>query len=416
MLSFVTRAVFSLRFRESIHAISIRRVVRRSRSRRGGVRRRCDACRRADRRRLRTGHGCDAPGSGPGGLADVAPHARRVGLQPAGPGDARERRRPPARLVAGAHGRHAGGDAAGLRQRALHAQRQRRHPGHRRGDRRPPLGVPPRPAGGRLRIRRRQRPQHAEHRHLRPAHHQRQRRRLRLRARRDDRRNRVGNADLRLPGDTSRPQLRSDHRRRPGHFRAELPAAGRAGVVRRGGARRAHRRGAVAAPHGAGAGRAGRRDLGRRALRGAGARRLLDAGQLRPRAAADLPGHLRYVAGAQVPPRRGGEQAPLPQLDPGPRRRDRRDPVVLPAPERPLGPRSSVRAPAGRYGGCAQSRCGELDQPAHPAGRGPEGGDRGARQDRPRLYPRPGDGRVPVGDPDGCAERDSATSTAPPAR
>ena len=159
-------------------------------------------------------------------------------------------------------GGHAGGDAAGLRRHPLHAERQRRHSGHRRGERRPRLGVPPRPAGGRLRVRRRQCPQHAEHRHLRPVHHQRQRRRLRLRARCGDRRDRMGDADLRLPGDTGRAQLRPDHRRRPGDFRAELPAARRAGVVRRRGARRAHRRGAVAAADGAGAGRAGRRDLG----------------------------------------------------------------------------------------------------------------------------------------------------------
>ena len=377
----------------------IRRAVRRGRRHRGRVARdRSCAGRRAVRRRLRAGDGRHAAGSRSGGLADVAPHPRRVGLQPAGPGDAGERRRDPARLVARPDGRHAGGDAAGLRRRALHAERQRRHPGHRRGERRPAVGVPPRPAGGRLRVRRRQRPQHAEHRHLRPAHHQRQRRRLRLRARRGDRRDRLGDADLRLPGDTGRPQFRSDHRRRPGDLRAKLPAARRAGIVRRGGARRADRRGAVAAADGAGPGRAGRRDLGRRALRGAGARRLLDAGQLRPRAAADLPGHLGHLAGAQVPARRGGEQAPVPQLDAGPRRRDGRDSLVLPAPERPLGSRPSLRAAARRHRGGAGPRRGELDQPAHPAGRGAQGRHRRAGQDRPRLHPRPRDGRVPVGD------------------
>ena len=150
-------------------------------------------------------------------------------------------------------------------------------------------------------------------------------------------------------------------------LRAELPAAGRAGVVRGGGARCANRRGAVAAADRARAGRAGRRDLGRRALRGARARRLLDTGQLRPRAAPDLPGHLGHFAGSQVPARRGRKQAPLPQLDAGPRRRDRRGPLVLPAPERSLGPRSSVRAPPGRHGGRAGCRSGELDQPAHPS-------------------------------------------------
>ena len=88
---------------------------------------------------------------------------------------------------------------------------------------------------------------------------------------------------FRLPGEAGRAQLRSDHRRRRGDLRAELPSARRAGVVRGRGPRRAHRRGIVASADGAGPGRAGGRDVGRRALRGAGARRLVDAGQLRSR-------------------------------------------------------------------------------------------------------------------------------------
>ena len=39
------------------------------------------------------------------------------------------------------------GDAAGPQRRDVHAEPAGHHPGHRRGDRRPHLGVPPRPAG-----------------------------------------------------------------------------------------------------------------------------------------------------------------------------------------------------------------------------------------------------------------------------
>ena len=60
-------------------------------------------------------------------------------------------------------------------------------------------------------------------------------------------------------------------------------------------------------------------------------------------------------------------QPPLPQLDAGPQRRRRRDPLVLPAPERPLGPRPSLRAHPRRHRGCPRPLAGELDQPA-PAG------------------------------------------------
>ena len=82
-------------------------------------------------------------------------------------------------------------------------------------------------------------------------------------------------------------------------LRAELPAAGRSRVVRDRGARRAHRRGAVAAADRARAGRAGGRDVGRGAVRGADPRRHLDTGQLRPRAPAVLPGHVGHLAGSR---------------------------------------------------------------------------------------------------------------------
>ena len=358
------------------------------------------------RRRVRPGDRRDAPEKpGPRRLADLAPDAGRLGLQPAGPDRPGERRRPAHGLDARARAGAPGGHAAGLRRRPLHAPGERRHRSDRRGDRRPDLGAPARPARGRLPARRRQLAQQPQHRHLRPVHHQHQRRQLRLRPRRRDRRDRLGNADLRLPGDPGRAQLGADHRRRQGDFRAELPAARRARVVRHRRARRAHRRGAVAAPDGAGPRGAGRRDMGRRALRAAGPRRHLDAGQLRPRAAPHLPGHVGHVAGPQVHARRRREHAPLSQLHAGSRRRYGRDPLVLPAHERPLGPRPSLRAHPARHGGRARPGRGELDQPAHPAGRGPQGDDGHSGQDRPRLHPRPRDGRVPVGHPHHRPER-----------
>ena len=85
----------------------------------------------------------------------------------------------------------------------------------------------------------------------------------------------------------------------------------------------------------------------------------------------DLRRDVRHVAGAEVHARRHRQQAPLPQLDAGPRRRHRRAPLVLPAPERPLGPRPSrtsgcwstppwrpTRASCrGSTPGCARARC-----------------------------------------------------------
>ena len=75
----------------------------------------------------------------------------------------------------------------------------------------------------------------------------------------------------------------------------------------------------------------------------------------------------------------------------------RRHPLVLPAPERPLGPRPSLRAHPRRHRRGPRPLAGELDQPAAAAGRDAPGRHRHSRQDRGRLHPRPGDGRVPVG-------------------
>ena len=204
------------------------------------------------RERVRPRHRRDAPRSGPRGLADVAPHPRRVGLQPAGPDRPRQRGPAPHGVVARARDGAAGGHPARLPRRPLHAAVERRHRGHRRGDRRPDLAASPQPARRRLRLRRRQRPQQPQHRHLRPVHRQHQRRRLLLRARCRDRRDRLGDADLRLHGDAGGAQLGPHHRRRPRHLRPELPAPGRSRVVRHRGPRRADRRGAVEASDGAG--------------------------------------------------------------------------------------------------------------------------------------------------------------------
>ena len=180
------------------------------------------------RGRVRAGDRRDAPGPRPRRLADVAPDAGRLGLQPAGPDRPGQRGRSAHGLDARAGARTAGGHAAGLQRRPVHAPGERRDRGDRRGDRRPPMGAPARSAGGRLRLRRRQLAQQPQHRDLRPLHHQHQRRQLRVRPRRCDRRDRLGNADLRLPGNAGRAQLGTDHRRRQGD-RSPGGAAGRAG-------------------------------------------------------------------------------------------------------------------------------------------------------------------------------------------
>ena len=380
--------------------------------------RRAGPSRRADRGRgpVRAGDGRHAPGPRPRRLADVAPDAGRLGLQPAGPDRPGQRGRPAHGLDARAGPRTAGGHAAGLRRRPLHAAGERRDRGDRRGDRRPPMGAPARSAGGRLRLRRRQLAQQPQHRDLRPLHHQHQRRQLRVRPRRCDRRDRLGNEDLRLPGDAGRAQLGADRRRRQGDLRAELPAARGARVVRHRRSRRAHRRGAVAAADRAGSRRAGRRDLGRGTVRAARPRRHLDAGQLRPRAAPHLPGHVGHLAGPEVHARGRRKHAPLPQLDAGPRRRHRRDPLALPAHERPLGPRPSLRAHPARHRRRAQPGRGELDQPAHPAGRGPQGDDRHSRARPASSTPSTARPASSSGPPPPSPRTSSATSTARPAR
>ena len=330
----------------------------------------------------------------------MAPYPRWLGLQPPRPDRPRQRRRP-AHGVDPRHGERgaAAGDPAGPRRGDVHAEPAGRHPGHRRGDRRPRLGVPPGPARRPRRLHDRQPHRHQpQHRHPRRADHRHHHGRLHHRPPRGDRRGGVGDRDPRLHGEPRQPDLGADHGRRQGVLGPQLRPPGRAGDLRHHRPRRGDRRGAVAAPAHPRAGRARRRDLGGGAVRGARPRRLVDGAELRPRAEPAVRGHVGHLAGPEV--HAGGRRSdpPLPQLDPGPRRRHRRDRLVLPAHERPLGPRPPVRAPARRHRGAARPLGGGLDQPAHPARRGAAGAHRHSRQDGHRLYARPRDRRVPVGD------------------
>ena len=280
----------------------------------------------------------------------MAPHARRLGLQPPRPDRPGKRGRPPHGVDARALRRHAAGHAACLRRRPVHAEPARRRTGARRRHRRPPLGVPPRAArrpGGVPAARpERSQPQPG---HLRDDDHRYQLRRLRVRPRRGHRPTRLGDGDPRLPGPSGPPDVRTHRREREDLLRPRVPAGGRAGRVRHHRPRCGNGGGAVAAADDPGPRRAGRRDLGRRAVRGAAPRRDLDGPELRPGAEPGLHRHLGHLAGAQIHARRHRQQAPVPQLYARPRRRHGRDPLVLPAPQRPLGPRPSLRAAAGRH-------------------------------------------------------------------
>ena len=92
-------------------------------------------------------------------------HAQWLGLRPARSDRPGQRRQPPAGLEPRpGRRRPPAGNPAGPRRRDVHAEPEGRHSGPRRGDRRPALGVAPRPAGrsGRLHDRQpdRHQPQH----------------------------------------------------------------------------------------------------------------------------------------------------------------------------------------------------------------------------------------------------------------
>ena len=80
-------------------------------------------------------------------------------------------------------------------------------------------------------------------------------------------------------------------------------------------ARREDRQGVLAHAHDPAPGRARRRNLGRRADGAALARRHVDGAELRPRARPDLHRHVGHDPGAEVHPRRQRQAAPLSQLD-----------------------------------------------------------------------------------------------------
>ena len=251
----------------------------------------------------------------------------------------------------------AAGHSAGLRRRAVHAESERRHPGHRRGDRGPAVGVPA------VAARRRVRAHHArglhhepQPRHLRRADHRHQRRRVRVRPRREDRRAGLGDAGARLPDPSGEPEHGADHRQRQGHLGTKLHARGGTRRLRHHRARPAHRRGALAAAHHSASRRAGRRDVGRRARRAAPPRRHVDGPELRPGAEPPLHRDLGDLAGPEVHGGRCGQPAPVPQLDARARRRHRRDRLVLPAPERPLGSRPSRSSGSSSTRQCAPTR------------------------------------------------------------
>ena len=148
--------------------------------------------------------------------------------------------------------------------------------------------------------------------------------------------------------------------------------------------------------------------MGRSAVREPAPRRVLDGAELRPGTRTSGRRNLGHLAGAQVPARRPREEAPVPQQHPGPGDRYRRGALVLPAPERPLGSGSSLRAVARRHGGRAGRRRRRVAESADRSGRDAQGRDRRSGQDRPCLHPRPRDRRVPVGPTDGAPERDRA--------
>ena len=244
-------------------------------------------------------------------------------------------------------------------------------------------------------------------RHLRRPHHRHQRRRLRLRPRRRDGPAGLGDADPRLPDAPRQSDLRPHHRRRKDHLGAELRPRRWSRGVRHHRPRCPDRRGAVAHAHHSRARRAGGDESW-----------------------GDVPYEERKHVGAWMVPSYDpalnliyigtSVTSPAPKFMLGGTDKkhlyhnstlaldaDTGEIVwYYPAPERPLGSRSPVRAPAARHRRRAGSGGRAVDQPPAAARRGPQGRDRDSRQDRHRLYPRPRDRRVPVGDADGHPERD----------
>ena len=163
-------------------------------------------------------------------LADVAPDAEQLGLQPA-PGHHREQRPLSADGVdARSRAWPPGGHAARARRRDVLPQSPRRRRSHRRQDRRSEMAVPSQAARGSQQVLSgaRHQPEPGD---LREPHHRHECRRLRLRLERPDWRARVGDEDPRLP--EGRPaDVRPHRRQRQGDFRTGMRARRRPRGVR----------------------------------------------------------------------------------------------------------------------------------------------------------------------------------------
>ena len=168
------------------------------------------ACRRPVRRLVRSRHRRDAGRPGPGGLAPLASHPERLGVQPPRPDRSGERGGPHPGLVARAGGGEPAGDAARLRRGHVLPESEQRHPGDRRCDGRSPVGV--QAADPRRHRDLRGRPGDGEPQSgdLRGADHRHGERRLRLRPRRGDRRTGLGDPDRRLRGGAGEALDRAD--------------------------------------------------------------------------------------------------------------------------------------------------------------------------------------------------------------
>ena len=266
---------------------------------------------RAERAQVRARDRRDAAEAGAGRLAGLAAYARRLGLQPAQSDQPHERLPPEDGLDAradrsGQPGRH----AARARRHDVHPEPGRQHPGRGRDDRRSDLGIPPQAP------RRRPAQDQPHARDVGRPDPQLQLGQLRLRARRADGRARVGDEGSRREQARAH-ERRTDRRQRQADHGPPVPARRRPRLLRRHGARRQDRQGAVALPHDPRARRAGLRIVGRRADGAALARRHLDGAELRSRAEPDLRRHVGDDSRAEVHARRQRQAAPLPQLHAG---------------------------------------------------------------------------------------------------
>ena len=266
--------------------------------------------RRVRMRRSRPGDGIAGQGAGPGHdsgnrrdaaasrprrLAELAAHARRVGVQPARRDRPRQRGRAPARLVLGPRTRGVADDAARARRRPVRREPGQRGPGARRAHGRLPLGASP---GDRRATPRRG--ADAQPGHLRGPGHPEHRRCAHRRPGRPDGRAALGYAGRGRAGRLhllERPDRRRRDRRR-GDDR--LRAVPRRYLLHRR-RRRPHRPAALAHLDHRPARGERRRHLGRPAAPVPGGSRRLDDRQLRPGDRARLLGH---VAAQAAQPRR----------------------------------------------------------------------------------------------------------------